>query len=50
MALPTRWKSGFAYGMSTLAIVEEIAKRNGHHTVIDKFQMDRLGAETAWTL
>jgi predicted O-methyltransferase YrrM len=34
---------GFAYGMSTLAIVEEIAKRNGHHTVIDKFQIADWG-------
>jgi predicted O-methyltransferase YrrM len=34
---------GFAYGMSTLAIVEEIAKRNGRHTVIDKFQVTDWG-------
>jgi predicted O-methyltransferase YrrM len=34
---------GFAYGMSTLAIVEEIAKRNGHHIVIDKFQFEHWG-------
>jgi predicted O-methyltransferase YrrM len=34
---------GFAYGMSTLAIVEEIAKRNGHHTVIDKYQVTDWG-------
>jgi predicted O-methyltransferase YrrM len=31
---------GFAYGMSTLAIVEEVAQRGGRHTVIDKFQME----------
>jgi predicted O-methyltransferase YrrM len=29
---------GFAYGTSTLAIVEEIAKNGGRHLVIDKFQ------------
>jgi predicted O-methyltransferase YrrM len=29
---------GFAYGISTLAIVEEIAKNGGRHLVIDKFQ------------
>ncbi|HEX8330579.1 MAG TPA: class I SAM-dependent methyltransferase [Hymenobacter sp.] len=29
---------GFAYGMSTLAIVEQIEKNNGTHLVIDKFQ------------
>ncbi|HMI61523.1 MAG TPA: class I SAM-dependent methyltransferase [Puia sp.] len=34
---------GFAFGMSTLAIVEEIARRQGHHLVIDKFQMDAWG-------
>ena len=34
---------GFAYGTSTLAIVEEIAKRNGRHTVIDKFQLEGWG-------
>ena len=34
---------GFAYGMSTLAIVEEVAVKQGHHTVIDKFQMDAWG-------
>jgi predicted O-methyltransferase YrrM len=30
---------GFAFGMSTLAIVEEVVKRGGHHAVIDKFQV-----------
>lgn len=34
---------GFAYGMSTLAILEEIAKNNGRHVVIDKFQIDGWG-------
>lgn len=34
---------GFAYGTSTLAIVEEVTKRNGRHTVIDKFQLDTWG-------
>jgi predicted O-methyltransferase YrrM len=34
---------GFAFGMSTLAIVEEVAKRNGHHTVIDKFEVTEWG-------
>jgi predicted O-methyltransferase YrrM len=34
---------GFAYGTSTLAIIEEIAKRNGRHTVIDKFQLEGWG-------
>ena len=29
---------GFAYGISTLAIVEEIKKNGGSHCVIDKFQ------------
>ena len=29
---------GFAYGTSTLAIVEEVAKNGGQHVVIDKFQ------------
>ncbi|HML58286.1 MAG TPA: class I SAM-dependent methyltransferase [Ferruginibacter sp.] len=29
---------GFAYGMSTLAITEEIVKNGGSHVVIDKFQ------------
>jgi len=31
---------GFAYGMSTLAIVEMVAQQNGRHTVIDKFEME----------
>jgi predicted O-methyltransferase YrrM len=34
---------GFAYGLSTVAIVEEIARRNGRHTVIDKFEMEDWG-------
>jgi predicted O-methyltransferase YrrM len=34
---------GFAYGTSTLSIIEEVAKKNGHHTVIDKFEMDSYG-------
>ncbi|HVU98918.1 MAG TPA: class I SAM-dependent methyltransferase [Puia sp.] len=34
---------GFAYGTSTLAIVEEVAKKNGRHTVIDKFQLEGWG-------
>lgn len=34
---------GFAYGTSTLAIVEEVARQNGSHTVIDKFQMESWG-------
>lgn len=34
---------GFAYGLSTVAIVEEIAQRNGRHTVIDKFEMEDWG-------
>jgi predicted O-methyltransferase YrrM len=29
---------GFAYGISALAIIEEIEKQNGKHVVIDKFQ------------
>ena len=29
---------GFAFGMSTLAIAEEVAKNGGKHVVIDKFQ------------
>lgn len=29
---------GFAYGMSSLAITEEIVKNNGQHVIIDKFQ------------
>ena len=35
---------GFAYGTSTLAIVEEVAKRNGHHTVIDKYEIVSWGS------
>lgn len=31
---------GFAYGISTLAIIEEVAKNGGRHLVIDKFQHD----------
>jgi len=34
---------GFAFGTSTLAIAEEIAKRNGHHVVIDKFEIQSYG-------
>ena len=34
---------GFAYGMSTLAITEEIVKNGGDHVVIDKFQFDHWG-------
>lgn len=30
---------GFAYGTSTLTIVEAVAANNGRHTVIDKFQI-----------
>jgi predicted O-methyltransferase YrrM len=30
---------GFAYGISTLAITEEIAANNGKHVVIDKYQI-----------
>lgn len=30
---------GFAYGISSLAIVEEIAKNNGKHILIDKFEI-----------
>lgn len=29
---------GFAYGMSALAITEEITKNNGRHVIIDKFE------------
>ncbi|MDY3339559.1 class I SAM-dependent methyltransferase [Riemerella anatipestifer] len=29
---------GFAYGISALAITEEIAKNNGKHVIIDKFE------------
>ena len=29
---------GFAYGMSTLSITEEIVKNGGKHVVIDKFE------------
>jgi predicted O-methyltransferase YrrM len=35
---------GFAFGMSTLAIVEEVAKRKGHHTVIDKYEIISWGS------
>lgn len=31
---------GFAFGISTLAIMEEIIKNNGKHLVIDKFQYE----------
>ena len=31
---------GFAFGISTLAILEEIIKNGGSHLVIDKFQID----------
>ncbi len=34
---------GFAYGTSTLAIVESIARADGHHVVIDKFQHSSWG-------
>ena len=30
---------GFAYGLSTLAITEAISEQQGHHVVMDKFQM-----------
>lgn len=30
---------GFAYGISTLAITEEIVRNNGRHLVMDKFQL-----------
>ena len=35
---------GFAYGTSTVAIAEAIAKNNGKHVVIDKFQIDQWGS------
>lgn len=31
---------GLAYGVSTLAILEEVAKKNGRHCAIDKFEND----------
>jgi predicted O-methyltransferase YrrM len=34
---------GFAFGMSTLAITEEIVNNGGSHLVIDKFQYDGWG-------
>jgi predicted O-methyltransferase YrrM len=34
---------GFAFGVSTLAIVEEIVKNGGRHCVIDKFQYSNWG-------
>lgn len=34
---------GFAYGTSTLAIVEEVARQKGRHTVIDKYELDAWG-------
>jgi len=34
---------GFAYGISTLAIIEEVSKINGRHCVIDKFQISGWG-------
>ncbi len=34
---------GFAFGLSTLAIIEEIAKNGGRHCVIDKFEMSGWG-------
>ncbi|WP_276481138.1 O-methyltransferase [Paraflavitalea pollutisoli] len=30
---------GFAFGISTLAIIEEIARNGGSHTVIDKYEL-----------
>ncbi len=30
---------GFAYGVSSLAIAEEVTKNNGRHTIIDKFEI-----------
>jgi predicted O-methyltransferase YrrM len=34
---------GFAYGLSTLAIVEEVTKNGGRHVVIDKFENNAWG-------
>ncbi len=34
---------GFAYGISAVAILEEISKNYGKHLVIDKFQLDGWG-------
>lgn len=34
---------GFAYGISTLAITEEVNKNGGRHSVIDKFQCSEWG-------
>ncbi|GAB3195552.1 putative O-methyltransferase YrrM [Pontibacter aydingkolensis] len=34
---------GFAYGLSTLAITEEVTNNNGSHLVIDKFQNSSWG-------
>jgi predicted O-methyltransferase YrrM len=34
---------GFAYGTSTLSIVEAVAANNGRHTVIDKFEINSYG-------
>jgi predicted O-methyltransferase YrrM len=34
---------GFAFGTSTLSIVEAVAANNGRHTVIDKFEISAYG-------
>src|SRR5258706_2985305 len=34
---------GFAYGISTLAITEEVVRNGGKHTVIDKFENSSWG-------